>query len=151
MRRDSRQQPLFQVSQFTPNPYPAGSIYDVLARYGGFLFRRSDFPEAPAELGGEIGWCPVQLSALEVLRQKHGWSDREAVPRATFDMQVKACLGLGIEMRGPSQTAICRHRKLMQDLGLDRYEGLDHLRVAARGEVLTIVSGSASDPVRHAR
>jgi len=120
MKRDSRQQPLFRVSQFLPNPYPAGSIYDVLARYGGFLFRRSDFPEAPAELGGEIGWCPVQMSALEVLRQKHGWSDREAVRRATYDMQVKACLGLGIEMRGPSQTAICRHRKLMQGLGLDR-------------------------------
>lgn len=120
MKRDSRQQPLFQVSQFLPNPYPAGSIFDVLARYGGFLFRRSDFPEAPAELGGEMGWCPVQMSALEVLRQKHGWSDREAVRRATYDMQVKACLGLGIEMRGPSQTAICRHRTLMQSLGLDR-------------------------------
>ena len=54
MKRDSRQQPLFQVSQFLPNPYPAGSIFDVLARYGGFLFRRSDLPEALAEFLGPL-------------------------------------------------------------------------------------------------
>ena len=34
---------------------------------------------------------------------------------------------------------------------LHEYEGLGHLRVAARGEVLTIVSGSTTDPVRPAR
>lgn len=34
---------------------------------------------------------------------------------------------------------------------LHQYQGLEHLRVTARGEVLSIVSGSDSDPVRHAR
>ena len=34
---------------------------------------------------------------------------------------------------------------------LHQYEGLDHLRVRARGDVLTIESGPPSDPVRHAR
>lgn len=34
---------------------------------------------------------------------------------------------------------------------LHEYEGLGHLRVRARGEVLTIESGPDADPVRHAR
>jgi len=34
---------------------------------------------------------------------------------------------------------------------LHEYEGLGHLRVSARGEMLTIESGPAADPVRHAR
>lgn len=119
MRNDSRQQPLFRVSQFLNKPYPPGSIYDVIARYGRFLFDRRDFPEADPRLGGRLGWCPVQLSALEVLRQKHSWSDAETVRRATVDLSVKACLGMGIEQRGPNQATLSRHRTLMQELGLD--------------------------------
>jgi hypothetical protein len=34
---------------------------------------------------------------------------------------------------------------------LHEYEGLGHLRVSARGEMLTIESGPKEDPVRHAR
>jgi len=34
---------------------------------------------------------------------------------------------------------------------LHEYEGLGHLRVTARGDVLTIESGPPKDPVRHAR
>ena len=34
---------------------------------------------------------------------------------------------------------------------LAQYDGLDHLRVRARGAVLTIESGPQDDPVRHAR
>jgi hypothetical protein len=34
---------------------------------------------------------------------------------------------------------------------LHEYEGLGHLRVSARGDVLTIESGPKTDPVRHAR
>jgi len=34
---------------------------------------------------------------------------------------------------------------------LHEYEGLGHLRVRARGEVLTIESGPAEDPTQHAR
>lgn len=34
---------------------------------------------------------------------------------------------------------------------LHEYEGLGHLRVRARGDVLTIESGPDKDPVRHAR
>jgi len=119
MRRDSRQLPLFPVTSFFKHPYPRGSLYDLLARFGEFLFRRSDFPEAEAALGGETGWCPVVLSKLELLRQKHSWTDREAVNRATYDLQVKACLGLGLEQHGPSQTTLCRHRLQMQELKLD--------------------------------
>lgn len=123
MRHDSRQRPLFAVRQFLTEPYPRGSIYDVLARYGGFLFRRSDFPIAERSRGGEVGWCPVLLSALVVLQQKHGWTDRETVRRATVDLQVKACLGMGIEQRGPSQPTLSRHRELMRQLGLDEVYG----------------------------
>lgn len=119
MRRDSRQQPLFSVRQFLTEPYERGSIFDILGRYGGFLFRRGDFPIGERNRGGEVGWCPVLLSALVLLQQKHGWSDRETVRRGTVDLQVKACLGMGIEQRGPSQPTLSRHRRLMQDLGLD--------------------------------
>lgn len=34
---------------------------------------------------------------------------------------------------------------------LHQYQGLEHLRVTARGEVLSIVSGPETDPIRHAR
>lgn len=104
---------------FVPQPYPRGAVSDVLARYGGFLIRRSDFPESDYSLGGNRGFCPVQLSALVILQQQHGWTDRETVRRASMDLQVKACLGLGIEQKGPSQPTLCRHRKWMQELGLD--------------------------------
>ena len=110
-----------------PNPYPAGSLFDVIARYGGFLFRPSDFPEADPALGGEVGWCTSRLSALVVLQQKHGWTDRETVRRASMDLSVKASLDMGIEQRGPSQSVLCKHRQRMQALGLDTVY-LDRLR-----------------------
>lgn len=96
-----------------------GSIYDMVARLGPVLFKRSDFPEAERALGGTIGWCPVQLSALVILQGHFGWTDRETIRRAKVDMQVKACLGLGIEQSGPGQSTLCRHRQLMQEKGLD--------------------------------
>ena len=106
-----------------PKVYEDGSTYDVLARFGDALFKRTDFPDSDADLGGTVGWCPVQLTKLVVLQAKHGWSDRETVQRASTDMQVKACLGLGIEQRGPSQPTLCRHRQQMQALNLDvRYQ-----------------------------
>ncbi|NJK31902.1 MAG: transposase, partial [Deltaproteobacteria bacterium] len=118
-RRGSKQQPLFPVRAFVPHPYEKGSIYDMLARFGEALFPRGDFPEADASLGGTPGWCPVQLSKLAILQAAHGWTDREAVRRGSLDLQVKACLGLGIEQNGPSQPTLCRHRQQMQALGLD--------------------------------
>lgn len=62
----------------------------------------------------------MQLSFLVLLQSKHGWSDRETVNRATVDLQVKACLDMGVEQRGPSQPTLCRHRQVMQELGLDQ-------------------------------
>jgi hypothetical protein len=118
-RRGSKQQPLFPVHAFVPRPYEKGSIYDMLARFGEALFPRGDFPEADPSLGGTPGWCPVQLTKLVVLQAAHGWTDREAVRRGSLDLQVKACLGLGIEQHGPSQPTLCRHRQQMQALGLD--------------------------------
>ena len=95
----------------------------MLVRLGEALFPRTDFPESDPSLGGAEGWCPVTLSKLVVLQDKHGWSDRETVRRARVDLQVKACLGLGIEQNGPSQPTLCRHRQRMQELGLDeRYQ-----------------------------
>lgn len=104
---------------FVPRPYEKGSLYDMLARFGEVLFRRADFPEADASLGGTPGWCPILLTKLVMLQAAHGWTDREAVRRASLDLQVKACLGLGIEQTGPSQPTLCRHRQQMQALGLD--------------------------------
>jgi len=120
MRRDSRQQPLFAVATFMPRVYEPGSFFDVLALCRSTIFRRSDFAVADRVLGGEEGWCPVLLSCLVLLQQKHGWTDREAVQRACYDLQVKACLGLGVDQSGPSQPTLCRHRQLMQQLGLDQ-------------------------------
>ena len=119
VRNDSRQQPLFLVNQFLPEPFEKGSFFDVLHRFGRFIIRSSDFPQSNPLNGGQEGWCPVQLSFLVLLQRKHGWSDRETVNRATVDLQVKACLGMGVEQRGPSQPTLCRHRQLMQELGLD--------------------------------
>ena len=111
-----------------PKVYEKGSIYDVLERFGGALFKRMDFPESAEELGGSVGWCPIQLTKLVILQAKHGWSDRETVRRAATDMQVKACLDLGIEQLGPSQPTLCRHRQQMQRLKLDiKYQ--ERLRV----------------------
>lgn len=102
-----------------PKVYEKGSIYDVLERFGDALFKRTDFPESDEKLGGSVGWCPIQLTKLVILQAKHGWSDRETVRRAATDMQVKACLDLGIEQLGPSQPTLCRHRQQMQTLKLD--------------------------------
>jgi hypothetical protein len=135
-RRGSKQELLFPVRAFMPKPYEEGSIYDMLARFGEVLFRRSDFPESDPSLGGTIGWCPVLLTKLVVLQAMHGWTDRETVRRGRVDMQVKACLGLGIEQNGPSQPTLCRHRQRMQELGLDtKYQA----RLRALLEALELV------------
>jgi hypothetical protein len=108
------------VTQFLPEPFEKGSFFDVLYRFGRFIVRSSDFPQSDPLKGGQTGWCPVQLSFLVLLQSKHGWKDRETVNRATVDLQVKACLGLGVEQRGPSQPTLCRHRRIMQELELDQ-------------------------------
>ena len=38
---DTKQRPLFEVRRFLPQPYPVGSFYDVLERFGGILIRAS--------------------------------------------------------------------------------------------------------------
>jgi len=102
-----------------PKPYDPWSFFGVLERFGDLIIRRADFPEPSAvDLGGESAWCPVLLSKLELIRQKHGWTDRAAVEAARTDMRVKACLGLGLDQPGPSQPTLCRHRALMLRLGL---------------------------------
>lgn len=93
-------------------------MFDVLARFGDVVIHQSNFPSTDSTLGGQSGWCVVQLSKLVILQQHHDWSDRETIRRGTKDMEVKACLGLGIEQCGPSQSTLCRHRQWMQDLGL---------------------------------
>ena len=116
---DSRQLPLFDVRQFVPQPYPAWSFYDVLERCGELIILRSDFPDPGPDFGGQTPWCPVLMSKLVIIQDKHGWPDRETVQRCNTDLQVKACLGLGVEQQGPSQPTLVRHRQLMADLGLD--------------------------------
>jgi hypothetical protein len=115
---DSRQKPLYDVRSFIPNPYSRGSFYDVLERFGALIIHRGDFPEWDGSRGGEEPWCPVLLSKLVLIQQKRGWNDRETVQHATTNLQVKACLGLGVESQGPSQPTLCRHRALMKELGL---------------------------------
>ena len=46
---------------------------------------------------------------------------------------IKACLGLGLDQKGPSATTLCRHRRRMEELGLDKvYEArFNELLVAA--------------------
>ena len=122
-RRTHDQQPLFPVQMFVPKPLVPGSMLDMLARYGEVIIHRSDFVEADPTLGGRVGWCVVQLSKLVILQGHYGWTDRETVRRATMDMQVMACLGLGLGQKGPSQATLCRHRQRMQELGLiERYQ-----------------------------
>jgi len=59
------------------------------------------------------------MSMLVILQCCHQWTERETAEKATYNMQVKACLNLGIEQKGPSQTVINRHRQLMRKLGHD--------------------------------
>jgi hypothetical protein len=132
-RQNSRQQSLFGVRQFVPQPFEPGSLYDVLEQFGDLIMSRSDFEEADPSLGGNEGWCPVLLSKLELLRGKNGWSDRQSVDMASNHLKVKACLGLGVERRGPSQPTLSRHRARMQKLGLDK---VYHQRLS---EVLQVV------------
>ncbi len=101
-----------------PEPLKPGSLYHFLREYSEHLIRLDDFPRADRTLGGAIGWCPVLLSKLVLLMGHHGWSERETVRRARMDMQVKACLGLGLEQAGPSQPTLSRHVNRMQELGL---------------------------------
>jgi len=104
---------------FQPQPLVVGSIFHVLREYDDYLIRRSDFPAADPSLGGQEGSCPVLLTKLVLLRKHHGWSEREAARRARMDMEVKACLNLGLDETGPSQPTLCRHENRMQKLGLD--------------------------------
>jgi hypothetical protein len=121
---DTRQFPLFAVKQFLPRTYEAGSLYDVMARYGDLIIRREDWPEVSHAEGGTWSYCPVMMSKLVVLQRAGGWTDRETVRRATYDLMVKACLGLGVEQQGPSQSKLCRHRQAMQAKGLEEvYQG----------------------------
>jgi hypothetical protein len=120
---DTRQQVLFDVRTFVPQPYKPYSFYWVLEHYGDVLMVREDFPTTARAAGGADDWCPVLMSKLLLIQRKHGWSDRETVQRATTDLQVKACLGLGIEQQGPSQATLSRRRAQLQQLDLvDRYE-----------------------------
>lgn len=126
---DSHQGQIFDVRQFRHDPYPRGSIYDVLERYGSLIIKREDFPEDNHDLGGGEGWCPILKTKLVLLQARHGWKDRETIERATNDLRVKACLGLGVEADGPSQPTLSRHRALMRNLGLaevynERFTGL---------------------------
>jgi hypothetical protein len=115
---DTRQAPLFSVRQFLPQTYEAGSLYDIMARYGDLIIRREDWPEQSHAQGGTWSYCPVMMSKLVVLQRAGGWTDRETVRRVSYDLMVKDCLGLGVEQKGPSQSKLCRHRLAMQTKGL---------------------------------
>lgn len=143
---DSRQQPLFNVRTFVPRPYKADSFYGVLEAYGELIILREDFPRTDASHGGADDWCPVMMAKLVLIQRKHGWTDRETVQRATTDLQVKACLGLGVEQEGPSQPTLCRRRLQIQELGLvQRYERrfvelLEALELLAKDEAVAVDS-----------
>ena len=117
---DSRQGGVFDVREFCGQPYEEGSIYQILDLCGELIIRREDFPETSHGLGGGESWCPVLETKLVLLQNRFGWTDREAVRRASYDLQVKACLGLGVEAKGPSQPTLCRHRLQMDQLQLDQ-------------------------------
>jgi hypothetical protein len=115
---DTRQVALFSVRQFLPRTYETGSLYEVMARYGDLIIRWEDWPEESHGQGGTWSYCPVMMSKLVVLQRAGGWTDRETVRRASYDLMVKDCLGLGVEQKGPSQSKLCRHRQAMQSKGL---------------------------------
>jgi len=119
-RFNSQQTPLFPVRMFLPEPFAKGSIFDMLSRYGGIIMRRTDFPSAEPERGGNQGHCPILLSKLVLLQQHHGWSDRETEEHSRTDLRVKACLDVGVEFKGVSQPTLCRHRQRMQALNVDK-------------------------------
>lgn len=118
-RSGREQSQVFDVRQFRPAPYPLWSFYGVLERFGELIIRHDDFPEFDGTKGGQEGWDPVVVAKLELIRQRHGWKDREAVEAGHNDMRVKACLGLGVEEDGPSQPTLCRIRCQMEEQGLD--------------------------------
>ena len=68
---DTRQQPLFAVRRFLPQTYEAGSLYDMMARYGDLIIRRQDWPDGDTEESGTWGYCPVMMSKLVVTAA--GW------------------------------------------------------------------------------
>lgn len=115
---DSRQQPLFAVRQFVTRPYKPLSFFGLLEQYGELIIHRADFPTGGGLEGGAPAWCPVLLTKLLLLQAKHGWSDDETVRRAEMDLQVKACVGLGVSDKGPSQPVLSRHRQVVQKGGL---------------------------------
>jgi Transposase DDE domain/Transposase domain (DUF772) len=133
---DTRQRPLFAVKKFLPTTYEAGSMYDVMARYGELIIRGEDWPEVSHAEGGTWSYCPVMMSKLVVMQRAGGWTDRETVRRASYDLMVKDCLGLGVEQTGPSQSTLCRHRQAMQQKGLEQ---VYHRRFVALLKTLELV------------
>jgi len=144
---DSRQLHVFSVRQFVPNPYPLGSFYDTLERYGELIIYRDDFPEADPSLGGSKAWCPVLMSKLVLIQQKHGWSDRETVQRAKTDLQVKACLGLGVADEGPGQATLVRHRAEMEQLDLAVKYNARFIELLKALELIELTEAVAVDTV----
>jgi hypothetical protein len=138
---------VFDVRQFRPTPYPVWSFYGVLERFGALIIRRDDFPEFDGTKGGQEGWDPVVVAKLELIRQRHGWTDREAVDAGHNDMRVKACLGLGIEEDGPSQPTLCRVRSQMQEHGLDEVYTQRFVELLKAMELLKEESPVAVDTV----
>lgn len=112
-----RQTPVFDVRQFVPQPYADDSFFALIEQSAHLIIREADFP--PPAGPGQRPHDPVMLSKLVLLMTRFGWTEREAARRTEFDLQVKACLGLGIDERGPSQPTIHRHRDRMKSLGLD--------------------------------
>lgn len=144
---DESQVPIYQVRHFLPRPYPRWSFYDVLERYGELLIRGSDFPPWDGSRGGQEPWSSVVLSKLVLIQRRHGWTDRETVRRARADLEVKACLGLGVEEEGPSQPTLCRHRQRMQELGLDETYLARFVDLVKALELLDADAGVAVDTV----
>ena len=66
---DSRQQPLFNIRQFRPQPYEPTSIFGMLEQFGELIISREDFPE-PAHTGPP-SWCKVLLSKLVIIQRHH--------------------------------------------------------------------------------
>lgn len=144
---DSRQNPLFDVRQFVPVPYKPGSFYFAVEMYAPLIVLRQDFPEPDPSLGGSDGWCPVYLSKLVLIQQKHGWNDRETVQHARTNLQVKACLNVGADAPAPSQPTLTRHRARMQELGLAEAYSERFLDLIEALELVDMVGTVAVDSV----
>jgi len=144
---DSRQKPLFDVRQFIPEPYKPGSFFFAMEKYASLVIRRDDFPAPDPSLGGADAWCPVYLSKLVLIQQKHGWDDRATIQHAATNLQVKACLCVGIDADAPSQSTLVRHRQLMQQMGLADVYARRFCDLLAALDLLDTVGAVAVDTV----